>query len=196
MIRLKKYKLKPEEPQQQNVRDKQFVNCVCNMLVCLALFLIGVTILVLLVLTHPALQNLRQSPTSLLLAPPSIPNLEQLTGDSVILPFGYAYYEGGVSNGKLHGSGILKTPGYTYEGDFAENQLHGKGDIVFEQEMLKIKTINNELFVLRYEGEFKHNMLDGTGVVQFVNGDIYAGVFKENKFVHGTFLYQDRTFLH
>lgn len=178
MIRPKKYRKTPEK---RDLYDKPVIN-----LIFLILFL-----LLCFHLLIDARSNLKPKQQQLL-APPPIPNLAQLNGDNVIIPYGYAYYEGGVLNGKLHGSGILKTLGYSYEGDFFENQLHGEGDIVFEQEMLKI----NELFVLRYEGEFKHNMLDGAGVVQFVNGDVYSGVFKENKFTNGIFLYQDRTFLH
>ena len=68
----------------------------------------------------------------------------------------------------------LNLPDFTYKGSIVNGKLSGNGVL--------IQSGN------KYEGEFQNNKKNGIGLMQYQNGDIYFGLWKDNKrFGNGIF---------
>ena len=87
-----------------------------------------------------------------------------------------ASYDGSWMYGKLHGEGTLTwlDGSRSYVGHFRQNIKHGLGEMVVTEEKSKnLKTIFN--------GQWKCDKFEGIGTIQYSNGDVYKGSFKDGR---------------
>ena len=87
-----------------------------------------------------------------------------------------ASYDGSWMYGKLHGEGTLTwlDGSRSYVGHFRQNIKHGLGEMVVTEEKNKnLKTIFN--------GQWKCDKFEGIGTIQYSNGDVYKGSFKDGR---------------
>lgn len=106
------------------------------------------------------------------------------------------FYDGGFKNDMREGLGKMVFPnGNVFEGEFKNNKNDGKlkiidkyGKIIFDG-LIKDDELTGYLIEKHengweYEGYIINNLKEGKGKFKFINGDIYEGEFKNDKF-HG-----------
>jgi antitoxin component YwqK of YwqJK toxin-antitoxin module len=89
----------------------------------------------------------------------------------------YLYYEGGIADYTLNGSGVLyfrKTTQILYKGGFKDGAFHGKGELFdFEGNLV-------------YKGDFENGAYHGSGILDRSSVDVkYIGEFQKGQ-IHGT----------
>ena len=87
-----------------------------------------------------------------------------------------ATYKGSWTYGKLHGEGVLTwlDGSRTYEGHFRQNHKHGLGKMeILDSKNPTLRTV--------FDGQWKWDKFEGHGSLQYSNGDIYKGMFKDSR---------------
>lgn len=74
-------------------------------------------------------------------------------------------HEGAFVNGKLHGTGSVKTSTFSYFGQFRQGVYHGQG---------ALQTVSGT-----YRGNFYWGVQNGQGTYTWSNGDIFTGVWRK-----------------
>src|SRR3989338_1504223 len=84
-------------------------------------------------------------------------------------------FEGKFVDGRICGLGKLVSPAnhFEYEGEFDQNLFHGEG------------TLTSTIIPgKRYTGQWQHGQRNGQGTMDWGNGSVYVGAWK-NKLMHG-----------
>ena len=110
-------------------------------------------------------------------------------------------YVGFFKNGKINGQGTIKTKIKVCKGIYKNGQLNGQGKCTYKKNQFQSGIYKNGFLVkgkiifLNYKqqkqqtGTFKKKvengknmiLLNGQGEIQFKNGDVFKGTFKDNK---------------
>jgi len=84
----------------------------------------------------------------------------------------HGFYFGQVAEGVPNGQGFLTlSSGSTYEGGFKDGLMHGVGEMIGIDQGISVKTI----------GQFKFDKANGQGIVNFPDGSIFIGEFREDQ---------------
>ncbi|CAD8135796.1 unnamed protein product [Paramecium pentaurelia] len=108
-----------------------------------------------------------------------------------------AFYEGQWHNNKMEGMGKFYNNDFLiYDGEWKEDEYHGQGreynDDPDNLGVVNYKNLNNiEQIWMTYQGIFKNDKREGQGNMEFVNGAVYHGEFR-NGLPHGKGKYSDK----